>query len=192
MKAFPVRMLACMAVIVTAFAIGAQAQAQDAKKNDTPVVNIRIVDIDAVRAQSKAFVAARDKIVAYGNKRAEELQKDDKEIRDLSAELNRKRTVLSPEAFAQERKGFDEKVANLQRKMQEHQQVINKLQSEVLGKLNEVIVKIITEYARDNNVSIILPSQSVVLSADALSIDAHVLGRLDKELPSVAVNLPAN
>lgn len=157
---------------------------------DSQALNIRVVDVESIRSQSKAFTTAREKIVAYGNKRSTELQNEDKALRDIGAELNRKRTLLSPEAFAEERKTFDARVATFQRTMQEHQQVVNNLQLEVLGKINNEIIKIIAEYAKQNNVTMILPSQSVVLSAESLNIDNFVLERLNKDLPSVPVTLP--
>ncbi|MCR4376593.1 MAG: OmpH family outer membrane protein [Rhodospirillales bacterium] len=163
-----------------------QAQAAQAM----PPLNIRIVNIDAIRGQSKAFAAAREKITTYAETSNQALQKEDTALRDANAELNRKRTLLAPEAFAEERKKFEQRVADFQRKTQEQQKAINKLQLDAMGPINEKIVQIISQYAEANNVTLILPSQSVLLRADAYAIDAYVLERLNKELPSVTVSLP--
>ena len=174
------------------------ALAQNAAKDPAPQaaaamppLNIRVVNIEAIRGQSKAFAAAREKITTYAETSNQALQKEDTALRDANAELNRKRTLLAPEAFAEERKKFEQRVADFQRKTQEQQKAINKLQLDVMGPINEKIVQIIAQYAEANSVTMILPTQSVLLRADAYVIDAYVLERLNKELPSVAVSLPA-
>lgn len=177
------------ATVVVSF--GGPAWAQTAAQSQTPSsMNIRVVSIENIRSKSTAFIAARKEIVAYANSRKQTLQAEDKALRDAGAELNRKRTLLSPEAFADERKKFEQRVAAFQRTNQDHQKATNKLQREALGKVNDKILQIITEYAKDNAVSLILPAQSVLLRADYMDMDGLVLERLNKELPSVTVSLP--
>lgn len=154
-------------------------------------LNVRIVNIDGVRTQSSAFKGARDQITAFGTKRQADLRAEDKALRDANAELNRKRTLLAPDAFAAERKKFEQNVAAFQRKMQEQQKIINKLQLDVIAKINNKILNLITQYAEANQVTLILPAQSVLLRADYMDLDAYILQRLNKEMPSVAVSLPA-
>lgn len=180
--------IAIVMISVAGAALSGQALAQDA----ATTLNIRVVDIDGVRTNSTAFKAARDQIVGYGNTHTAILQKEEKELRDANAELNRKRTLLSPEAFAEERNKFEQRVATFQSKMQEQQKIMNKLQLDAIGQINDKILQIITEYADKNNVTMILPSQSVVLRSDKMDMDAHVLERLNKELPTLTVAIPAS
>jgi len=183
--------VAIAAALMIAAGLSVPAHAQDAAKaQGSALLNIRVVDIDGIRSQSKAFIAARDQIAAYGKAQNQALQTQDKALREANAALNRKRTLLAPEVFAEERKKFEQSVAAFQGKTQEQQKAMNKLQLDVMGQLNNKIIKIITEYAEANNVTLILPIQSVLLRADVLGMDAYVLERLNKELPSVTVTLP--
>jgi Skp family chaperone for outer membrane proteins len=75
--------------------------------------------------------------------------------------------------------------------MQEEQKAMNKLQIDAIGQINQEIVKIISKYAEENKVNLILPIQSVLLRSDAMVMDGYVLDRLNKELPSVKVVFPA-
>lgn len=179
--------IAIVMISVMGTALSGQALAQDA----ATLMNVRVVDVDAIRTNSAAFKVAREKIVGYGNTHTAILQKEEKELRDANAELNRKRTLLSPEAFAEERNKFEQRVATFQTKMQEQQKIMNNLQLEAIGQINDKILQIITDYAEKNNVTMVLPMQSVLLSAEKMNIDAHVLERLNKELPTVAVAIPA-
>lgn len=178
--------VAIVMMFVIGATLGGKAQAQDA----ATTLNVRVIDIDSVRTKSAAFKAARDQIVGYGNVHTAELQKEDKELRDANAELNRKRTLLSPEVFAEERNKFEQRVAAFQAKMQEQQTIMNKLQLDAIGQINDKILQIITEYAEKNNVTMILPAQSVLLRSDKMDMDPHVLERLNKELPTVTVAMP--
>jgi len=183
---------AIASVVVLAATFSSPAWSQDAAAAQAmPPLNVRVVNIEGIRAQSTAFTAARDKINAFANANNQAFQKEDVSLRDANAELNRKRTLLAPEAFAEERSKFEKRVAEFQRKTQEQQKVINKLQLDVIGQINDKVIQIISQYAEANNVTLILPTQSVLLRADAMVMDDYVLERLNKELPSVTVSLPA-
>jgi len=191
-KSFSVANVATAKVLagLTATA-GAPAAAQDAAKAQAGApLNIRVVDVDGIRSQSKAFIAARDQIAAYGKAQNQALQTQDKALREANAELNRKRTIITPQVFPEERKNFEQSATAFKRKTQQQQKAMNKLQLDVMSQLNKKIIKIITEYAEANNVTLSLPIQSVLLRDDSLGMDAHVLERLNKELPSMTVALP--
>lgn len=154
-------------------------------------LKIVIANIDTVRSQSAAFKKAGDQFVAYRDRMNGVLEKEQQALRTANAELSRKRTLLSPEAFADERKKYEQRVTAFQRKFQEDQKTIAKLEAEVVGELNVKIIEIITKYATDNKVSLVLPETVTLLAAKSMSINAHVLSVLNKELPSVQVKIPA-
>lgn len=162
-----------------------------AQDKTAPSLKIVIVNIDAVRAQSEAFKKAGEQFVAYRDRMNGVLEKEQQALRTANAELSRKRTLLSPEAFADERKKYEQRVTAFQRKFQEDQKAIAKLEAEVVGELNRKIIEIITKYATDNKVSMVLPETVTLLAAKSLNISAHVLSAVNKELPTVQVKIPA-
>ena len=162
--------------------------AQDKK---APPLKIMIVNIDAVRGQSVAFKKAGEQFVAYRDRMNGVLEKEQQALRTANSELSRQRTLLSPEAFADKRKKYEQRVTAFQRKFQEDQKAIAKLEAEVVGELNGKIIEIITKYAEDNQVSLVLPESVTILAANAMSINAYVLEELNKKLPSVQVKIPA-
>lgn len=180
--------LAAFLALAALFA-GDQADAQEAQA--LAVSQIGVVNIDAIRNNSEAFKKARAEIMKYNDAANAALQKENDQLRAANEELNRKRTLLAPEAFAAERKSFEQSVAEFQRKLQEQQKSVNQIQVDAIGKINTKIAEIVTDYAKQNNLALVLPAQGVVLRADSMSMDAYVLERLNKELPSVTVSLPA-
>lgn len=151
---------------------------------------LAIVDIDGVRSQSTAFKKASEQFVKFSEDMNAALQKEDQTLRDANAELVRKRTTVTPEVFEDERKKLEKRVTDFQRKVQERQQALNQSQSNALNQINSKIAEIVTQYAEQNKVSLVLPEQYTVLVAKSLKIDAYVLERLNKELPSVPVTMP--
>lgn len=180
--------LAAFLALAALFA-GEQADAQEAQA--LAVSQIGVVNIDAIRNNSEAFKKARAEIMKYNDAANAALQKENDQLRAANEELNRKRTLLAPEAFAAERKSFEQSVAEFQRKLQEQQKSVNQIQVDAIGKINAKIAEIVTDYAKQNNLALVLPAQGVVLRADSMSMDAYVLEHLNKELPSVTVSLPA-
>lgn len=182
---------ATYAFVLIAAAIAYAPVSVLAQDKAVPAMKIAIINIDAVRAQSVAFKKAGEQFVAYRDRMNGVLEKEQQALRTANAELSRKRTLLSPEAFADERKKYEQRVTEFQRKFQEDQKAIAKLEAEVVGELNRKIIEIIAKYATDNDVSLVLPETVTLLAANSMSINAYALGVLNKELPSVQVKIPA-
>ncbi len=166
-------------------------QAQSVATDKFPAPKIVVVNVDVVRAQSTAFIKARTQLEALKTDMGKVLQKEDKALRAGKAELSRKRTLLSPDKFTEERKAYEQRVAVFQRKVQGFQKTLRKVQTEAIGTINRKIVSIISKYAERNKVTLVLAEQTTILVAKRLNINAYVLKRLNKELPSVVVKKPA-
>lgn len=175
-----------MAAIV-AVAMPGQSKAQSA---DMPALKIVIVNVDAIRAESTAFKKASEQLKSYSDKINSDLAAEDETLRKDGDELGRKRTLMAPEAFAEERKKFEERVAAFQRKVQERQKSMADSQAQAVGQINRRIIEIISQYAEANQVSLVLPESVTVLTAKSLNINAYVLENLNKTLPSVEVKAP--
>lgn len=185
LKAFVTYALVLFAAVAVCAPVSALAQDKAAAP-----LKIVIVDIDTVRSQSAAFKVAGEQFVAYRDRMNGVLEKEQQVLRTANNELSRKRTLLSPEAFADERKKYEQRVTAFQRKFQEDQKAIAKLEAEVVGELNFKILEIITGYAKANDVTLVLPATQTILAANSLNINAYVLDALNKELPSVKVKVP--
>jgi len=179
--------IACAAVVWAALPVQGFAQSAN-----LPELKIMVVNIDAIRVNSAVYKKANEQFIKYSNDINASLQKEDQALRDSGAELNRKRTLLSPEAFAEEEKNFKQRVAAFQRKVQESQKALSQTQADATNKINGKIIEIISKYAEANNVSLVLPESVTILSAKTMNINEYVLKELDKTLPSIEVKAPAN
>ena len=102
-----------VAAMHTATPVSAQTQgAQGA-----PVFTV--LDIGVIRRDAASVKSIREQIITYQNKLQGELQKEQDALRTAQQELAKKQTLLAPEAFADERRKFEQRVVNVQQMVQE-------------------------------------------------------------------------
>jgi len=160
-------------------------------QDKTPLpLKIVIVNIDTVRTQSTAYKQAGKQFMTYKTNMNVLLAKEQKALRTANAEMSRQRTLLSPEAFTVKRKKYEQRVTAFQNKFQTDKKALTKIEAGAIGKMNRKIIKIIAKYAQDHNVTLVLPETVTILTSKSLNINDYILKALNKELPTVQVNLP--
>ena len=170
-------------------------QAKPAKEQADPeviplLIPIGILDVQAILRDASAVKNIRDQVSKYGSQFEKEIQKERDDLRKANQELARQRTILAPEAFAEKRRKFEQKVVEVQRLVQQRQRDLDKSRNEAMGTVNKAYVKIVTNLAAGRSLAIILRKNQVAYSAPTLNITKEILARLDKNLPTVKVAKP--
>ena len=176
-------------VIVVAFIaialLPAPVQAQGA---DT--LKIAIIDINAI--QSKAAVV-RDiglQLQKYRKAFQEEIQKEEVALRTANQELSRQRTILSPEAYAEERRKFNKRLEDVQRTVQKRKSSLANVQRQSMAKVQTELNKIINALANERKLTLILRRHQTVLAAQTLVITQVILERINKQITTLKVPDP--
>jgi outer membrane protein len=100
--------------------------------------------------------------------------------------------VLSPEAFEQRRQAFQAKVVDLQKRIQERSQSLEKMLNGVREQVTVQVIEILKGLATERGFNMVLDRAQVqIFIGDSIDITPEVLKRLDQRLPTVKVNLPA-
>ena len=159
-------------------------------QNPSVPLKIVTVDIAAVRAKATATKSINEQLLKIKNQFTTQLQAEEKALREANGELARKRTLLAPDAFAAERKKYEQRFVAFQTKRQDSQKVMNQKVAEANNQLSSKMVEIIGAYAQANQVSLVLPSNVTIFAADAYNISGQILKTLNKEMPSVVIALP--
>lgn len=172
----------------------AQAQQAPAAPAATAPVPLRIgvIDIEQIRRDATAVKDARDQIATFHNAVQAEIQKEENELREANQELARQRTLLAPEAFTEERRKFEARLVEVQRKVQERRQELDDIQNDVMRRMNEAMAEIVVEIAQEQGFGLILRLDQSVFAAQPLLITQPVLDRLNKKLPSIKIAEPAS
>lgn len=180
----------CALVIVASPTGPAAAQQPEADKDVITLLNMAVIDTEVIRRNSRAFKDLRAQIAKYRKAIRADIQKEEEVLRGANEELARKRAILAPETFAEERRQFEERLVQVQRTVQKRKKGLDRVAAEAIKKVEAVLNKIITEVAKEQALGLILRKRQTVLVAAELDITPQVLKRLDTALPSLKVSDP--
>ncbi|MBT7248835.1 MAG: OmpH family outer membrane protein [Rhodospirillaceae bacterium] len=186
-----------LGVVLLTLLSGAPADAQSKPKpgaegSDAIPLKIAILDLDAIRRQSIAVKDIRDQITGYRKGFQADIQKEEDALRSANQELAKKRTILSSEAFAKERRQFEQKVISVQKLVQKSKLNLDRAQAKAMLALEKKLNAVISDIADKQGVSIVMQRRHIILVARNLDITNEVLTRLNAELKKVPVEKPGS
>jgi outer membrane protein len=153
-------------------------------------IKIAVININFIFRNGLAFKSIRDQILKFRETFQGEIQKEEEALRKANQELARQRSILSAEAFAEKRRQFEQSVADVQRLVQSRKLNLDKVNSGAIGQVEKALNEIVTAMATEQNISLILRQEQVVLSGPELQITQQVLDRLNAKMPTVKVAQP--
>ncbi len=153
-------------------------------------IPVAVIDVQMILVDAKAVKNIREQITKFGTQFEQEIEKERNEIRTANQELARQRTILSPEAFAEKRRKFEQRVVKVQRLVQQRQRELDKSRNEAMIVLNKAYTEIVWKVANELNLAVILRKNQTAYAVPSLDITKKVLTRLDKKLPTVKVSKP--
>lgn len=180
----------CALVILASLTGPAAAQQPEADKDVITLLNMAVIDTEVIRRNSRAFKDIRAQIAKYRKAIQADIQKEEEALRSANEELARKRAILAPETFAEERRQFEERLVQVQRTVQKRKKDLERVAAAAVRKVEAVLNKIIDEVANEQSLGLILRKNQTVLVATELDITPHVLKRLNTALPSLKVSDP--
>jgi len=155
--------------------------AQDNKR----VLKIGIVDIEFVTRQS---LMAKDIARQIDIKRREfmsEIKEAETSLRGADEELQKKRVLLSPEAFNDEARKFRVKTTNLRKKVQDRNKELSQLRSVANRAMEKAIAKALSKITKVNGYNLVFrySPQVILVRPNFLDISKPVLTQLNKNSP---------
>ena len=153
----------------------------------TSYVNVAIIDVNEIRRKAKVVQNIRDQINKYRKIFQAEIKKEEDKLRKANQELSRQRAILSPEAFAEERRKFEQRLVEVQRKVRERRQSLDRAFSTSMRAVEKRLSIIVTGIAKIKKLSLILRRDQTVLAVQALSITNDALAVLDRKMPTYKV-----
>ncbi len=198
-KIFKTCLATLMGIVLFAAPVMAQQKSQPAKAKPTKqagsqMLSIQIpfavLDVQRILRNAKAVKSIRDQITAYGTNFEKEIEKEREKLRKANQELARQRAILAPEAFAEKRREFEQRVVEVQRLVQQRQRELDKSRSVAMAKVNKSYIDIISKLAKGRKLFMIFRKAQTAFAAPALDITKEVLALLDKKQPTVKVDKP--
>ena len=169
----------------------AQAQQTPPAPAAAPSLNILVVDVQSLLQNSKSAKMVRQQIDQKRTEYQKEMSAQEGTLRQEHDTLQRQQSSLSAEAFNQKGREFQQKLNDFDKSMQGKRQTLEKANSEAIEKINEVMLKIIADIAKERKANLVFLRSELVLFDQNFEISDEVLQKLDEQLPTLAVNFTA-
>lgn len=160
----------------------------DAQEISPPV--IVVVDLQEIQREAAAYKSIQQQLDAQREVYQREIAGQEETLRTAEQELSRQQTVLSPEAFAQKRREFESRVAEVQRTVHDWRRALEQAHDQAVNQIRSTMLNIVAAVATERDANIVLAKQQTVLVTKSLDVTQVVMDRLNAELPSVDVTIP--
>lgn len=146
-----------------------------------------VIDYQRITRDAKAARSVRDQVESRRELYQQEIAKEEQRLHEVDRELGRQRSVMTQEAFEEQRRRFDEDVARVQRMVQDRRRQLDQVTAAALSEVRSAMLEIIGELSEEHGFNIVLPTSGVLLFSPQIDLTDDVLARLDEKLPSVKV-----
>src|SRR5215468_6648006 len=154
-------------------------------------LTVLVVDVQALLQNSKAAKMFRSQIEQKRVEYTKEISHQEESLRAERDALQRQQASLSPESLNQKGRDFQQKVNDLERNVQGKRQALEKSNGDALQKIQEEMLKIIADIAKQRKANLVFQRTDLVLFDQAFDVTDEVLQKLDEQMPALTVNFVA-
>jgi outer membrane protein len=204
MSVQPFRLQILLLAFLWGLASGALAQAPPAPAPPAPAppapanpavapmpLTVLVVDVQALLQNSKAAKMVRSQIEQKRNEYTKEISHQEETLRAERDALQRQQATLSADALNQKGREFQQKVNDLERNVQGKRQALEKSNGDALSKIQEEMLKIIADIAKQRKSNLVFQRADLVLFDQVFDVTDEVLQKLDEQMPALTVNFVA-
>lgn len=172
-----------MAVVAMAWLQPWSHHGADAQK--LPATVAAVIDYQRILREAAAAQSIRQQIEARRQAYQEEISKEEQRLHEADKAFARQRSVLSPEAFDEKRREFEQEVAEVQRLVQERRRELDSAAAAALNQVKEALIEIVKGIAEERGFNLVLSSSDVLFFSRSIDLTEEVLAKLDDRLPDV-------
>ncbi len=189
----PIRTITLLSALIVGLVMIASpllAQSSSPKPVQNFEATVAILNLIKIRREALVVKDIHVQISEFQKTFRASVQKEEESLRVGNQELAKKRSILAPEAFAEERRNFEQKVVAVQRSVQERKRALDQSRAGAMAKVETMLNSIIQEIAEANSLNLVLRREQTVLSSRAMEITDQVLELINIRLPKVKVEKP--
>jgi Skp family chaperone for outer membrane proteins len=185
------RFLSTLLMLGFIFVSPAHVHADDSAMKEAIRNSFAVIDVQRVLSESKAAVSIQKQIEEKHKEYQKVIAREEKTLRDAERELSQQRTLLDADAYAEKRKEFEQRVAKVQRDVQNKKRELEGAFAKSMEQVQNQMVQLIGELAEERGLIAIFPRSQILLVENALDVTEVVMTQLDKKLPTVKVTVKA-
>jgi Skp family chaperone for outer membrane proteins len=150
-------------------------------------LTVMVVDVQALLQNSKAAKMVRSQIEQKRGEYTKEISHQEELLRAERDALQRQQASLSPESLNQKGREFQQKVNELERNVQGKRQALEKSNGDALQKIQEEMLKIIADIAKQRKANLVFQRSDLVLFDQVFDVTDEVMQKLDEQMPTLTV-----
>jgi outer membrane protein len=177
--------LACV-LVLSALIAAPPAWAQQG----LPQAAVVVVDMTQIMRDSKAAKDIQAQVQKEMDTYSKAVSLKENDLKVLQDELERQRTVLSPDVFSTRSQDYQRRYSALDREVQVKRQQMQQSYSDAMTKVEGVALQIVADVAKERKANMVVAKAALLYMDDGLDVTAEVTKRLDEKVPAMAVNLP--
>jgi outer membrane protein len=151
-------------------------------------LTVMVVDAQALLQESKAAKMVRAQIEQKRSEYAREISQQEEALRSERDSLQRQQASMSPDALNKKGREFQQKVNELDRSVQAKRQALEKSSNDALSKIQQQMLKIIADIAKQRKANLVLQRTELVLFDRSFDVTDEVMQKLDEQMPVLTVN----
>jgi outer membrane protein len=144
-------------------------------------LKIAVIDTAQILKESQAGKRALADLKKVQDQKGSEMERQQKEIRDLQAKIDDGRLSLAQDKLADMEKQLEDKVIALRRMQDDANRELTKKQEEILGSVDQRVMPVINQLGKELGYTLIFRKfeSGLIYADDAVDITTTVIKRLD-------------
>ena len=148
-------------------------------------LTIVFVDMDKIIATSNAGKKIQEEMDKFGKKGNDKFNKLEVDLKKKEKEIINQQSIISKEELDKKIKSFQTELAKLRKDKIEFNKSIIKKNKDATNKMVNSINKILTKYAADNSISLVIQKKNIIIGKSNLDITAQILKEFNNKVKSI-------
>ena len=148
-------------------------------------LNIVFVDMDRIIATSNAGKKIQNSMDKFAKKENQKFDSIESNLKKKEQEILKQKNIISKEELDKKVKSFQTELSKLRKEKIEFNRSIIKRNQEATNKMVNEINKILTQYASDNSVSLIIQKKNIIIGKTELDITPQILKEFNSKVKSI-------
>ena len=146
---------------------------------------IVFVDMDKIIATSNAGKKIQNSMDKFAKKENQKLDSIESNLKKKEQEILKQKNIISKEELDKKVKSFQTELSKLRKEKIEFNRSIIKRNQEATNKMVNEINKILTQYASDNSVSLVIQKKNIIIGKTELDITPQILKEFNSKVKSI-------
>jgi outer membrane protein len=150
--------------------------------------NIAFIDMNRILKESKVGISVEKELTKIHETKLKNFKKIEEELKKEEIDLISKRNILAREEFEKNVKNLNDRAQKYQNERRNWFDQITQKRNTARSQVLDSLDPILTEYFKQNQLSLMLYKRNIVIATDELDITDKIIDKLNKKLPSIKLN----